>query len=339
MNDMTNPEPLVSVVTPVYNGAEFLAACIEGVLAQTYKNYEYIIVNNCSKDESLEIARSYAQKDSRIRVHDNTEFLAVIANHNHAFSLMSKEAKYLKVVSADDWIFPECIEQMVALAEANPSVAMVGAYMLAGKQVMNVGLEYEKRVVPGRDICRATLLGGPYVFGSPSSLLYRADIVRSEKEFYPYPNPHSDTTACYKNLENYDFGFVHQVLAYAQIHSESQTSRSIKYGTIRRALIQDLARLGPLYLSQDELGQRLDHVMEYYYRWLVEALFTNRKDPKFWPTQKAELEEVGIRLSYARIGLAAVRKTVGFIVRPQNTVRRFLAMRGKDPTKIEAQYY
>jgi glycosyltransferase involved in cell wall biosynthesis len=63
---MSTNEPLVSVVTPVYNGAEFLEACIESVLAQTYQNHEHIIVNDCSKDRSLEIAQSYACKDSRI---------------------------------------------------------------------------------------------------------------------------------------------------------------------------------------------------------------------------------------------------------------------------------
>ena len=56
-------EPLVTVLTPVYNGEDFLAQCIESILAQDYRNFEYIIVNNCSKDRTLEIAQSYAEKD------------------------------------------------------------------------------------------------------------------------------------------------------------------------------------------------------------------------------------------------------------------------------------
>jgi len=68
-------QPLVSVLTPVYNGAEFLSECIESVLAQTYQNWEYTIVDNCSTDGTAEIARRYAAKDSRIRLHQNTEFL------------------------------------------------------------------------------------------------------------------------------------------------------------------------------------------------------------------------------------------------------------------------
>ena len=81
------------VVTPVYNGAAFLRNCIESVLKQTYENYEYIIVNNCSTDRTLDIALSYAQQDSRIRIHQNDTFVGVIENHNLAFSLISPLSK------------------------------------------------------------------------------------------------------------------------------------------------------------------------------------------------------------------------------------------------------
>ena len=55
--------PLVSIVTPVYNGEAYLEECIESVLAQTYTHWEYIIVNNCSTDNTLDIARRYESKD------------------------------------------------------------------------------------------------------------------------------------------------------------------------------------------------------------------------------------------------------------------------------------
>src|SRR5439155_14855095 len=100
-------QPLVSVVTPVYNGEKYLSECIESVLAQTYQNWEYIIVNNCSTDNSLEIAQGYAKKDPRIGIHNNPEFVGVIQNHNIAFRQVASASKYCKVVHADDWLFPE----------------------------------------------------------------------------------------------------------------------------------------------------------------------------------------------------------------------------------------
>ena len=120
MEVRTQSGPLVSVVTPVFNGEPFLAECIESVLAQTYKKFEYIIVNNCSTDGSVDVARKYAGKDSRIRVHSNQKFVGVIENHNTAFGLMASDAKYCKVVSADDFIFPECLERMVQSGREEP---------------------------------------------------------------------------------------------------------------------------------------------------------------------------------------------------------------------------
>jgi len=67
--------PLVSVVTPVYNYDQHLAECIESVLAQTYKNWEFVIVSSRSMDRSGDIAEHYAQKDARIRVHHKTGFV------------------------------------------------------------------------------------------------------------------------------------------------------------------------------------------------------------------------------------------------------------------------
>src|SRR5215472_4942209 len=93
-------QPLVSIVTPLYNGGEYLAECIESVLSQTYDNYEYIIVNNCSTDCSLETALKYAAKDRRITVHANEKFVGVIENHNIAFRKISLHARFCKVVCA-----------------------------------------------------------------------------------------------------------------------------------------------------------------------------------------------------------------------------------------------
>ena len=61
-------QPLVSILTPVYNGERYLRDCIDSVLAQDYQNWEYHIVNNCSTDGTLQLAESYAAKEPRIRV-------------------------------------------------------------------------------------------------------------------------------------------------------------------------------------------------------------------------------------------------------------------------------
>jgi len=336
-------KPFVSILTPVYNGEAFIAACIESVLAQTYTNFEYVIVNNRSTDRTLEIARSYAVNDRRIRVEDCETFVGVIENHNRALSLASPASKYCKIVSADDWILPECVEKMVALAETNPSVGLVGSYAIAGTKVMNTGLPFNTNVVKGHVVCRASLLGGPYVFGSPSSLMYRADLTRQTNAFFPNPNPHSDTTACYEVLQQSDFGFVHQILTGTRVHSGSETSKSFKHGTLYRALLADLARYGPIHLTPEELKSQRDEFMAMYYEWLIAALYTNRKDPKFWAVQKAELEEAGIHVSYAKLALGALARgfhtVLEIVADPRMRVQRILRFVRQDAKKVKAEYY
>ena len=75
---MNNSDPLVTVLTPVYNGEKYLIECLDSVVNQTYKNFEYILVNNCSTDRTIEIASSYAQKDNRIKIVNNSNFVGEI---------------------------------------------------------------------------------------------------------------------------------------------------------------------------------------------------------------------------------------------------------------------
>jgi glycosyltransferase involved in cell wall biosynthesis len=115
-------EPLVSVVTPVFNGERYLRECIESVLAQTYSHWDYIIVDNCSSDGTLDIAREYAARDRRIRIHRNEIFVRVIQNYNIAFRQISPESKYCKPLAADDMLLPDVYVISVGYRAESPRV-------------------------------------------------------------------------------------------------------------------------------------------------------------------------------------------------------------------------
>jgi glycosyltransferase involved in cell wall biosynthesis len=253
-------QPIVSVLTPVYNGAEYLAECIESVLAQTYPNFEYVIADNASSDDSLRIARAHEERDRRVRVVAYDEHLSNHHAHwNRTLRLLASDPAYVKVVHADDWLFPQCLELMVDVAERNSSVGLVGAYRLDEARVNLDGLPPSTTVVAGRDVARSFMLGGPlpFLFGSPTSLLIRADLVRERDHFYNEGNMHADNEACLDVLSESDFGFVHQVLTYTRRHNEAVTSRTRRIGTFLPSDLDVLQRWGHVFLSQDEYDRKL----------------------------------------------------------------------------------
>src|SRR5262245_14126968 len=177
-------EPLVSVVTPFYNTAPYLAECIESVLRQSYRNFEYILVDNQSTDGSADIARKYAAQDPRIRVVRNDTFLGQVPNYNRGLSLISPESRYTKMVEADNWIYPHCLTEMVAVAEQHPRVVVVGAYATTEKRVRFLGLPRAVVTMPGRDVVRMHYLDDAYLFGAPTTVLIRSSSVRSRTPFF-----------------------------------------------------------------------------------------------------------------------------------------------------------
>jgi glycosyltransferase involved in cell wall biosynthesis len=320
MNPKLNP-PLVSVVTPVYNGEQYLGECIESVLAQTYQHWNYVIVDNCSTDRTYEIACEYAARDHRICVRRNQKFVRAVANYNNALREVSPASTYCKVVAADDWMFPECLERMVALAEATRTVAIVGAFQLAGNGIAAEGTA--SPVTRGVDVCRMQLLGGPYVLGNPSSVLFRSDIVRSRAAFYNESNLHADDEACVEALEHNDFGFVHQILTFRRIHDDSLTSVSHRLNTYTPGLLHLLVWHGSKYLTPEELQARIQEVLGEYYHALGRDLLKGR-DTDFWRFHRRKLQELGYPFSRLRVAAAAVSIIADLLLNPKASIERAL---------------
>lgn len=267
--------PLVSVVTPVYNTAEYLAECMESVLNQTYGNWEHVVVDNQSTDGSLELARAYESRDQRVRVVAADDFVGGGENANRALLEMSGDARYCKVLHADDWLFPECLERMVALAEDNPGVGIVSAYRLEETRVTLDGIPYSVSVVPGREIASSMLLGAPYpyVFGSPTSLLIRSDLIRKRDPFYNVDNRYQhDQEACYELLQESDFAFVHQVLTFTRRPNTAGSAYWIRVGAQLPGQIELLLKYGPVYLEPPAYRRRLAVLLVHYGFFLLRRL-------------------------------------------------------------------
>ena len=117
--------PLVSIVLPTYNGEKYIKEAINAIINQTYKNWELIVVNDCSTDSTLKIVNEYTKKDTRIRVISNETNKKVPASLNIGFN--EAKGEYYTWTSDDNYYYPNAIEKMVDFLENNQEYGMVYA--------------------------------------------------------------------------------------------------------------------------------------------------------------------------------------------------------------------
>jgi glycosyltransferase involved in cell wall biosynthesis len=292
---MAASRPLVSVVTPFYNTVPYLAQCIESVLAQTYAEFEYILVDNCSTDGSTEIAESYARRDPRIRLIRRSQILSQIHNYNASLTEISENSKYCKIVQADDYIFPECLRLMVEAFEQSETIGLVSSYWLKGDIIPAAGYPYPMTVCPGRDCAQWYLRNWwIYIFGSPTTVMYRSSVVRHQRPFYNEALLHDDFDKCMQLLQQWDFGFVHQVLSFTRIDNESSYFGAglddWRYSSIITYSI--VSCYAPMFLEVGEATTLIRKWKRLYYRVLAEEAIRFR-ERAFWRHHREGLKAIG----------------------------------------------
>jgi glycosyltransferase involved in cell wall biosynthesis len=328
--------PLVSVVIPVHNGEAFLAAAVRSVLSQTYQTFDVTIVNNCSTDATLAVAEQLAASDPRVRVHSNREFLSVVDNHNMAVALVSAEARYFKVLGADDLLFPTCLEEQVRLAEHHPSVGMVTSYVLCGSRIGWDGLPFPTPFMSGREVCRLRLLQNIRVFGGPSASLIRQSVLDEMTPFYNARNYYGDNDAYMTLLQRHDFGFVHQVLSYSRRDEDSRTAAYLgRVGAFPAAIVDELTKFGPVFLTASEMQHALAEATREYYRFLGRSVL-ERRSTEFWHYHLEHFAAMGHRPNRLRIAYHAAARVADMALNPKRTIEGAARRLRARPTRREA---
>lgn len=114
--------PRVSIGVPVYNGEPFIGEALEAIAAQTFGNYEVIISDNASTDDTERICREYAARDPRVRYVRNERNIGLARNFQQLVRLASGE--YFKLANADDVPAPRLVDECVAVLDAHPEVVL-----------------------------------------------------------------------------------------------------------------------------------------------------------------------------------------------------------------------
>jgi len=179
-SSMSSDSPLVSVLMAVYNGERYLRQAMDSVFRQTFTNFEFIIINDGSADDTDAIIRSY--RDGRLRIVNQ-------ANHGLVYSLNRgielARGTYIARMDADDISAPERLATEVKLFASHPKAAVVGTSIMrideAGRQL---GAEYY--LAKNTELCQDLAIRCPFAHGS---VMMRKDLVRQvggyRQEFWP----------------------------------------------------------------------------------------------------------------------------------------------------------
>ena len=318
---------MVSVITPVYNGAAYLQECIQSVLAQTYENFEYLIVDNCSTDGSFKIAKKAASADQRINVIRCQEHVGVIQNWNRSLKSVDQNSGYIKFVHADDWLFPDCIARMVDVADNNDNVGIVSAYRLEEDKISLDRLPQDAPLVPGEDtftmngqkVARAILRDKASVLGSPTAFMIKSNLVRNGERFFLEEYLHADKDACLRLFQTCDFGFVRQVLTFTRRHNESVTSLTNRLDTRRQENLLLLEKYGPGMLPESEYRSSVARELRSYYDFLAQNLGTG-VGQEFWVSHRQILHAAGHPFSRSKLLVAMLRRWTN----PRSALKEFI---------------
>ncbi|MEA2391973.1 MAG: hypothetical protein QOK31_2082, partial [Solirubrobacteraceae bacterium] len=221
-------EPRVSVLVPTFEYARFLPRVLDSVLAQGYQDWELVVSDNASTDETPEIVAAYAAREPRLRSYRNAENLGLFGNFSRCLELARGE--YVKFLCADDWLDPRFLGDAVAVMDASPGAALLTC---AGWLVDEDGAVWgyataglgEHDVVPAHRALRAQA-DFLNVIGMPSNTLMRRADVEAVGGFDADYAPASDLHLWLKLLARGDLGWLPQPRCYLRIHP----SKSHEYG-------------------------------------------------------------------------------------------------------------
>lgn len=248
----------VSILLPVYNGEAFLEAAIESALSQSFKDFELIIVDDCSTDGSKAIIERLKQRDTRIKSFTNETNQGLFANYNRCLSLA--ESRYVKPFAQDDILAQDCLRRMVDVLERDPSVVLVSSARditdAAGNTVETKCTFPADRKLPGADVILCNLIVLSNWVGEPSTVMFRAQF--SGTGFDTNCFHLGDIDMWFNVLKNGDYYFIAEPLASFRRHNDNATNSNLS-GLL---FALDAVYVGKKYLQiLEEFGESEEHYL------------------------------------------------------------------------------
>jgi len=248
--------PFVSICVPTYNGKTYIRQCLDSILAQTFENFEVLIVDDQSSDETVSVAQEYAERDRRIRLVQNEHNLGLVGNWNRCIELAQGE--WIKFVFQDDLIAPECLERMLAYKDSGKPVICCYRNFIFDSETLDSICQYylslplleslfpDSNVVSAksflREVFKHTELN---IIGEPTAVMVRRSIFYELGVFNANLVQLCDWEMWVRILSNVGFIYLNEPLATFRVHGTSTSSMNVN----KRWYSKDV--LDPLLIVHD----------------------------------------------------------------------------------------
>jgi glycosyltransferase involved in cell wall biosynthesis len=251
----------VSVCIPTYNYGNYISETIESILAQNFTDFELLIIDDCSNDQTAHIVESYAKQDPRITFLVNEVNLGMVENWN--LCLAKAKGEYIKFVFGDDLLAsPDTLGRMSALLDGDASISLVcssRSIINESSQHIKVESSFETNTMVGTDVINQCMANQLNFIGEPSVVMFRKSQAR--RGFNPKYKQIVDLEMWFYLLEQGSFAYINEPLCSFRIHGQQQTAKNKE----TRTHIKDFYYLLDEYLHKDYI--KISDFMKIYLKY------------------------------------------------------------------------
>jgi len=222
--------PKVSVLIPTYNYARYLPEAIESVLGQDFQDFELLISDDCSTDNSAEVIARYAARDSRIHFQIHPKNLGMVENWN--WCLSQARGEYIKFIFGDDKLLsPSAIGKMAALMENDPAISLVSTasnVIDARSAAIETRNNFQPCIYDGKIVIVRCLEQPANLIGEPTLVMFRKE--QAARGFDARYRQLADLEMWFHLLDNGKFAHLGEPLCAFRRHDSQQTNANRKSG-------------------------------------------------------------------------------------------------------------
>ncbi|XDU63417.1 glycosyltransferase family 2 protein [Leptotrichia sp. HSP-536] len=226
----------VSIIVPMYNAEKFIGKTIESVLAQTYQNWEMLIMNDVSTDNSLAIVSVYAKKDERIKIVNTEKNVGVVKGRNFLIDLAS--GKYIAFLDADDYWHNKKLEKQIKfMKEKNASISCT-EYTRVKENEEKINDVIIKENIFYNDMLKNNYLGC-------LTVIYDAEKIG--KRYFKELEKNEDYVLWLEIVKDVDIIYgLKENLAYYRVLDNSRSSNKVKTAKVRWEIYRKIEKLSLL---------------------------------------------------------------------------------------------